>query len=416
MLFTTFRARRWVAAGAQAVLLLGLPFLKIRGESALRFDVPTLKLYFFGSAVWISEAYLFLLFFLVFFIGIMLVTVLYGRVWCGWMCPQTVLSDFARLIEKILTWLTSHRLIRSMLSQTFLIILSALVSASLIWYFVSPYDLRADVIAWSVGPWTFWTWVVFTALVYLDLAFVRQKFCKAVCPYARLQSAFFDDKTLTISFDRNRAGECLGCEACVRTCPSGIDVRKGLQVECVNCAECIDSCNRQMKGQGKKSLIGFFRGPSQDKDQKGPRSRVIGLATAFAFFAALFAHQVYVRVPVNFWVIHDEKQPYSRIGEKDSTLNAYNLFVENRSLKQETYCLSISGIQNAELAMVQNPFCLLPNSTARLKVYVVVKRKNLPDRVTRFRFILQNTASQGIRIMQDAPFIYEERSDRDLYM
>jgi cytochrome c oxidase accessory protein FixG len=412
MIFTTFRARRWVAAWTQAVLLFGLPFLRIHGESALRFDVPTLKLYFFGSVVWISEAYFFLLVFLLFFIGVMLVTVLYGRIWCGWMCPQMVLSDFARLIERISTWLAGHRLVRGMASQTFLMIFAALVSTSLIWYFVSPYDLWADINARSVGPWTLWSWVVFTALIYLNLAFVRQKFCKAVCPYARLQSAFFDDKTLTISFDRNRTGECFGCEACVHTCPSGIDIRKGLQVECINCAECIDSCSRQMERQRKKPLIGYFRGTTQDKVQKGPRPRVIGLSTAFAFFAALFAYQVYIRMPVDFWVIRDEKQSHHQIGVKDSMLNAYNLFVENRSLKPEAYYLKISGIQDAELVIAQNPFRLLPNSSARLKVYVVVKRKSLTAHVTRLRFILQNTASQEIRIMQEAPFIYPERSDK----
>jgi polyferredoxin len=198
----------------------------------------------------------------------------------------------------------------------------------------------------------------------------------------------------------------------VHTCPSGIDIRKGLQVECINCAECIDSCSRQMERQRKKPLIGYFRGTTQDKVQKGPRPRVIGLSTAFAFFAALFAYQVYIRMPVDFWVIRDEKQSHHQIGVKDSMLNAYNLFVENRSLKPEAYYLKISGIQDAELVIAQNPFRLLPNSSARLKVYVVVKRKSLTAHVTRLRFILQNTASQEIRIMQEAPFIYPERSDK----
>src|SRR3989304_2968973 len=97
----TFHARRSVVAWAQAFLMLGLPFVRIGGESALRFDVPSLKLYFFGSVIWISEAYFFLLVFLLFFIGIMLATVLYGRIWCGWACPPTVLSDLTRLIMKL---------------------------------------------------------------------------------------------------------------------------------------------------------------------------------------------------------------------------------------------------------------------------------------------------------------------------
>jgi cytochrome c oxidase accessory protein FixG len=303
-------------------------------------------------------------------------------------------------------------MVHGMISQAFVMIFAASVSASLIWYFVSPYDLLADIFEGSVGPWIFWSWVVFMILIYLNLAFVRQKFCGSVCPYARLQSAFFDDKTLTIAFDRNRIEECFGCEACVRACPSGIDIRKGLQVECINCAECIDSCSRQMEKLRKKPLIGYFRGITQDKGRKGLRLRVIGLSTAFAFVAMLFAYQVYVRMPVDFWVIRDEKQSYHQIRVKDSLINVYNLFVENRSLEPEAYALSISGIQGAELVIAQNPFLLPPNSSVRLKVYVFVETKNVTDRVTRLRFVLENTVSREIRIVQEAPFIYPDRSDK----
>src|SRR5574341_2117639 len=150
----TFHARRSIVAWAQAALMLGLPFVRIGGESALRFDVPSLKLYFFGSVIWISEAYFFLLVFLLFFIGVMLFTVLYGRIWCGWMCPQTVLSDFTRLIQKAAARLTGHPALEGGLSRAFLLLFSVLVSASLIWYFVSPYDMARDVLARALGPWT----------------------------------------------------------------------------------------------------------------------------------------------------------------------------------------------------------------------------------------------------------------------
>src|SRR5574341_33806 len=148
----TFHARRSVAAWAQAVLMLGLPFVRVGGESALRFDVPSLKLYFFGSVIWISEAYFFLLVFLLFFVGVMLFTVLYGRIWCGWMCPQTVLSDFSRRIERISTWFVGHTVLRPAVSQTLLFLFAATVAASLIWYFVSPYDMAADIANGSLGP------------------------------------------------------------------------------------------------------------------------------------------------------------------------------------------------------------------------------------------------------------------------
>ncbi|MGC1455898.1 MAG: 4Fe-4S dicluster domain-containing protein [Nitrospirota bacterium] len=409
---TSFRTRRRLVAWLQAVLMLGLPFLKIRGESALRFDVPSLKLYFFGSVIWISEAYFLLLVFLLFFIGVMLFTVLYGRIWCGWACPQTVLSDFARFIERSARWFTRHRVLRTTISHLIMLLVSFLVSGDLIWFFVSPYDMFADIRNLSLGPWVFWSWTLFTILTYVNLAFIRQRFCGSVCPYSRLQSAFFDDRTLTIGFNRKREAECHRCEACVRTCPSGIDIRDGLQVECINCAECIDACAEQMAQQGKAPLIEYSRGRSDEGSQKGTRAGVIGLSLVFAFIAAMLAYQIYSRMPVDFWVLRDEAQPYHQVGVKGSMMNAYFLTVENRSLHPAGYRLSVSGIKDAELVVSENPFLLLPDSSLRIKVYVFAQRKNIVDRVTRLHFILENTDSKEIRVVQEAPFVYPERSDK----
>jgi cytochrome c oxidase accessory protein FixG len=396
----------------QAAIMIVLPLLRVRGESALRFDIPTLKLYFFGSVIWVSEAYFFLLVFLLFAIGVMLVTVLYGRIWCGWMCPQTVLSDFSRSIERMAAWFSGHRLLRAAISQALLAVFSACVAADLIAYFVSPYDLIDDALSRSVGPWTFWSWVLFSALIYLNLAFVRQRFCATVCPYARFQSAFFDHRSLTIAFDTSRSDECMGCEACVRACPAGIDIRDGINIECINCAECIDSCSRRRERYGKGTLVDYRRGAGGHEVQAGSRPRVLLLSLLFSAIAVMFLYQIYVRVPIDFWVFRDEEQRYHQTGTKDDLLNAYSLKIENRSLSPQIYMLSISGIKDAELVISHNPFHIPPNRSATLKVYVFAKRKDLAERVTRLRFTLTNAASKKLRISQEAPFIYPERSDK----
>jgi cytochrome c oxidase accessory protein FixG len=412
VIFNTLRARRWLAAWLQAAVVIGLPFIRIRGESALRFDVPSLKLYFFGSVVWISEAYFFLLIFLLFFIGIMLATLLYGRIWCGWACPQTVLSDLTRLIMKLSDRLAGRPVLSAVLSQSFVFLFSSIVSASIVWYFVSPYEMIPRIISRALGPWTFGSWALFTVLIYLDLAFVRRKFCSFVCPYARLQSAFFDHKTLTIAFDARRSDECMDCEACVRACPSEIDIRKGLQVECVNCAECIDACAGRTKGRSKLPLIGYFFGTGGEGAHQGARPRVIGLSAAFAVMAMLFAFQVYVRVPVDFVMIQDESQPYHQTGIRSDMMNAYSMFIENRSLEPAEYLLSVSGVKDAELIIRHNPFLLPANSVGKFRIYVLVKRRNLRERTTSLRFTLENTGTPEIRISREAPFMYPERTDK----
>jgi cytochrome c oxidase accessory protein FixG len=408
----TYHARRRFFFLLQAALMLGLPFVRISGESALRFDMTSLKLYFFGSVIWISEAYYFFLVFLLFFLGIMLFTVIYGRIWCGWTCPQTIFSDVARSVEKIAAWFVHHRVLRMLVSQFVLVMVSMLVSANLIWFFVSPYDVFRDMVARSLGPWTFRSWVAFSLLIYLNLAFVRQKFCTSVCPYARLESAVSDDRTLSIAFDPARRDECLGCEACTSKCPTDVDIRRGLQADCIDCAECIDTCAGQMSTRGKKPLIGYVRGTTRDEAKKSLRHRVIGLSVAFGLIAVLFAYQVYVRMPMDFRVMRDEEQPYHQIGVRGQMMNAYFLLVENRSLQPALCRLSVSGVKDAELVFDENPFLLPGNSLIKLKVYVFVQRENLVERETQLHFVLQNIESNEIRVVQEAPFVYPERSDK----
>jgi len=302
------RALRRTAAWLQAAVMLSLPFVKVQGESVLRFDIPSLKLYFFGSVIWIEEAYFFLLVFLLLFFGGLLFTVLYGRLWCGWVCPQTVLSDFTRDVDRPATGSRSHGLGKFAASHMLLLIISMIVAADLIWYFVSPYDMLGDLAARSLGPWTFLSWVFISALVYLDLSFVRQKFCGSVCPYARSQALLLDDHTPVVGFDRSRADECLRCGDCVRVCPAGIDIRDGLQAACINCTECIDACSTAMGTINKDPLVRYTRGSSAER---GLRMRVIVFASMFALLAVLFAYQVYVRVPLDFRVTRDEPKPDS---------------------------------------------------------------------------------------------------------
>jgi hypothetical protein len=126
----------------------------------------------------------------------------------------------------------------------------------------------------------------------------------------------------------------------------------------------------------------------------------------------LFAYEVFVRMPMDFWVMRDDSQEYHQVGVKGAMMNTYSMVVENRSLQPASYRLSVSGVKDAELVLVQNPFVLPGNSLVRLKVYVIAQRKNLIERVTRLHFILENTESSEMRIIQEAPFVYPERSEK----
>ena len=148
------------------------------------------------------------------------------------MCPQTVLSDFTWFIEKT----AGRPLARATgLFGTFAV--SLLVAASLIWYFVSPYEFFPRLFSGQLGNIIGGFWIVLTGIIFADLAMLRRGFCATVCPYAKMQSALFDKKTLVIAFDASRKEECMNCGACMRTCPVGVDIRKGQNSACINCAD-----------------------------------------------------------------------------------------------------------------------------------------------------------------------------------
>ncbi len=266
--------RRRAAAALEAAVILGLPFLTIHGQSALRFDIPSLTLFAFGAEIPISQflsVLLIMLFLGVLFIGI---TTVFGRIWCGWLCPQSVLEEFAEDLSSAIN--RKHRLL---IKRLILVPVSALVSVSMIWYFIPP---AGSLDAIASGGAAMWFFIVMALAIYAMLALLGRRFCATVCPYSMLQSAFFDRDTVVVGFDPARADECMGCEMCVKSCPMGIDIRRGLQRECIACARCIDACETMRRGL--PPLVRYMGRPLRAK------------AAVWAAAAALFALAAIVAV------------------------------------------------------------------------------------------------------------------------
>lgn len=220
----------------QALFLTALPFLKINGQSAFRFDIGELNLYFFGTVIRIGEFYLILAATLFILLFISTVTVILGRVWCGWLCPQTVLLD---LTESLASLAGLKGKSRNTLQKIVLLALSALVSMTMIWYFVPPEEAMRQLFT---SPLIAGFFIVLWIAVWLELAFLGRNFCSTICPYAVMQNVLFDKDTLVIEYDRSRDLTCMKCDDCVRACPVGIDIKEGLSNRCIACAECIDAC------------------------------------------------------------------------------------------------------------------------------------------------------------------------------
>ncbi|HTU03289.1 MAG TPA: cytochrome c oxidase accessory protein CcoG [Candidatus Sulfotelmatobacter sp.] len=271
-----FRRARRAAALVLIAAYLSLPWIRVGGYPAVYLDVARRRFHLFGLVLAAQD--LWLLFFLISGLGfgLFLITALLGRVWCGWACPQTVfLEHVYRRVERWIDgdamrrrqWAeaptTLSKILRRTAKHAVYLALSAAIAHLFLAYFVSIPAL------WGMmrgAPGDNWGAFVFiaaaTGIVYFDFAWFREQLCVILCPYGRLQSALTDDHTLVIGYDWARgeprgrlgetgAGDCVACDRCVQVCPTGIDIRQGLQMECIGCAACIDACDEVMLRVGR---------------------------------------------------------------------------------------------------------------------------------------------------------------------
>ncbi len=257
-----WRTRRRAAALAQAAAVLALPFVRVGGESALRFDIPALTLHVGGAAVGVDAFHRVLVAVLVLILLAIGITVVFGRVWCGWLCGQTVIPELAAWAASVLPGK-----FRAAGTKLLLVPLSAVVSLSLIAFFLPPADAVAGL---SRSRAVFGFFVVQAAAVYGMLALAGPRFCRSVCPYAMLQNVLFTRHTLTIAFDKERAGDCLRCDDCVRACPVAIDIKDGDQRECIACAQCIDACRVATGPRGIAPFVAYRGGIAVRKGARVP--------------------------------------------------------------------------------------------------------------------------------------------------
>ncbi len=332
-----YRFWRRMAGAAEAVLLLGLPFLRIRGESALRFDVPSLRLHFFGMRIWMDEFLLVLAATLFLVALFLLVTLLFGRVWCGWLCPQTVLCDFTAIIDRTRKMSFPGRVP----AYLFTLLLSAVVGASIVWYFVSPYTFIPELVSGSLGPVPFWSWIVLSSLALANFSLLRRSWCVGACPYAKLQGALFDSHTLVIAYDSRRNVECMDCRACAQTCPAGIDIRNGLNVACISCAACVDACAERMGRRSRTTLIDYcFGAPGAERKLMRQNAVLAGSATLLA--CAFLLMLVFSRKPADMMILprHGILPQTSPSGD---LINAYTISISNRGDTPLAFSLSVGA-------------------------------------------------------------------------
>ncbi|MBW6510634.1 MAG: 4Fe-4S binding protein [Desulfuromonadaceae bacterium] len=367
------RALQW----ATTLFILLLPWVRPGGVSLLRVDLPTLSLHLFGQILRIEELYLFLFFTLTLTFGFLLMTLTFGRVWCGWGCPQTTLNDMTEwLIRRLhltvdgnsLTGPSSHRVLLHGIYLT----LSLLVAANLLWYFIEPPRFFSELLHGKLDMIASGTLLIVAATVYLDLAFLRRLMCHDFCPYGRFQSALADQSTLTLQRPAVEIARCIDCGACARACPMGIDIRDGEQIACINCGRCLDACRQVMARRNEPGLIrySFGRHATGAGDLITPRRLLLTGATLALTIMLLFA--VHNRSSATLKVAHSHTVA-SRLLADGQQATFFNLWVNNRAKLTTMYRVQVRSTDPSPLT-VKGPVAqifLKPGENRRLDVVVV---------------------------------------------
>jgi cytochrome c oxidase accessory protein FixG len=369
------------------VVVLGLPFVSVGGESALRLDVPAGRLHAFGASFSIDEAFVVLAATLLVTAAFLLVTILWGRAWCGWACPQTVLGDLTSWVipeqgkrarrpprepptskaaspQDQVSW-------RRALGFAAVAAVSAIVAANLLWYFVTPQEFFRRLAAGALGPWVAGSWVVLFVVLFLDLAFLRADFCATACPYAKLQGVLFDRSTLVVAYDARRAEDCVDCGACVRVCPTGIDIREGLQTECIACAACIDACQPIMARLGRApDLVGYFHGEPGGRPRP-LRPAVLALGAATLASAALLVAVVASRSLLDLSAVSEEAFRPRRAAD-GRAVNAWSVALENHGRAPVTVALAASAA-GGEVELRPDLIPLGPSERRQLRLVAIAR-------------------------------------------
>lgn len=390
--------KKWVH-GFLLLLFLILPWLKLEGRQLVLLDVAQREFYLFYLHFKAHDAPLLLLLFLSFAFLIGFVTAIWGRLWCGWACPQTVFTEF--LFRRIETWVEGSPRDKRLLDQApwtgdkflkrslkyFLYFFAALIfTHSFLAYFVGAENLIGMITHSPLQNWaSFLVILVTTAIFVFDFGWFREQFCIIACPYGRLQSVMLGQQSLIVGYDSKRgeprkgtstlgSGDCISCNRCVQVCPTGIDIRQGLQMECVACTACIDACDEVMlKTKKPRGLIRYLT--LEEWELKPSTWNIRALAYAVLLVASvgsltfILSHKEFLEIEV----LRAKGLPYEVIGESEKiVINRFQLEVSNQTDKEQSIKIS-PALHEVELAMAQNPTVLKPGEQKRLDFFLKAK-------------------------------------------
>jgi len=420
-------------------LFYGVAWLSWDGHQAVLLDLPARKFYILGLTFWPQDFFYFAWLLIIAALTLFYATSLAGRLWCGYACPQTVWTEIFLWIERKVEGSRNQQIKRDKADLTpakfrvkalkhfIWITFSLYTGFTFVGYFTPIRELAMSLSDWSLGPWeTFWIFFYGFA-TYGNAGWMREQVCIYMCPYARFQSAMFDKDTLIIAYDENRGeprgprkrsvdtheaglGDCVDCTLCRQVCPTGIDIRQGLQYQCIGCAACIDVCDQVMeKMDYPKGLIGYTTEHAMaGKTTHIVRPRTIMYTTLLAILSIGLLYALTQRMPLQLDIIRDRNTLYR---ETDTGLveNVYTLKVINMDEIAHRYQLEVSGdnanIDGLELNLNGQTIDVASGEVLNLPVSVRVDPIALPHAANQIEFTITAEDNPKLVRRENARFL-----------
>lgn len=413
-----YNLRQWVGYSL-LLFLFGAPFLKIGGNPFLMFNIIERKFSIFGNIFYPQDLHIFVFGMLIILVGIVLFTAIFGRVWCGWTCPQTIFMELIfRRIEYLIEgdWTqqkklnngpnTDARAFKKILKHTIFLLISFFIANIFLSYVVGIdelFKIMSDPIdQHMVG---FVAIVIFTLVFYFVFAFVREIVCTTICPYGRFQGVLLDDQSLTVAYNEKRGeprgkqrkddtaekGDCIDCGLCVHVCPTGIDIRNGIQLECVNCTACVDACDTVMEKIGKpKRLIGFYSLGQVEgkKDFKKSRTRHYIYAVVLVILMIGFGLMIFNRSVIGGSLLRATGSTY-QMRDDGTVSNLYTLELLNKSGKDISFQLEPED-KNLKLQIVNQINELKKDGSAKMSFFLIGDTKNIKKYKTDVKVLIKS--------------------------
>ncbi|MBN8852016.1 MAG: cytochrome c oxidase accessory protein CcoG [Sphingobacteriales bacterium 50-39] len=367
-----YNARTYISWGF-FMLFFTLPFISVNGQPLFLFNIPAARFILFGKVFWPQDFFIFGLTMVTFIIFIILFTAAFGRLFCGWVCPQTIFMEMLfRKVEYLIEgdapqqkllnsapW-TTRKIFKKTLKHVSFYLLAFIIANTFLSYIIGVREL------WKImtEPVTehiagLLSLLVFTSVFYGVYAFFREQVCTVVCPYGRLQSVLLDKNSMIVAYDYRRGeprakfrkeaaagtGDCIDCMQCVKVCPTGIDIRNGLQMECVGCTACIDACNHMMEKVGRP--LDLIRYASEngimEKEPLRYTLRMKLYTGLLSLLVVILSALLLSRKDVDATIMRAPGILFQERGT-DSVSNLYNIKVANKTMRQVPLQLRLENL------------------------------------------------------------------------